>query len=87
MDNFITAIRKTNTDGLIFFFSRLSIEMFKNNEYIMNLQYPLFKNGLLQNHTVTLMGWDILSTECQCNPMSALIRKSVGMIPAHAVAG
>ena len=24
---------------------------------------------------------------CQCNPMSALIRKSVGMIPAHAVAG
>lgn len=63
MDNFITAIRKTNTDGLIFFFSRLSIEMFKNNEYIMNLQYPLFKNGLLQNHTVTLMGWDILSIE------------------------
>ena len=32
MDPFVSELRKINTDGLIFEFSKLSIEMFKNDE-------------------------------------------------------
>ena len=59
----IGALKKINTNGLIYEFSKLSIEMFHKNECLMTLRYPVIRNGRRQICNVALAGWDILSIE------------------------
>lgn len=59
----IGAIKKINTNSLIYEFSKLSIEMFHKNECLMTLRYPVIRNGRRQICNVALAGWDILSIE------------------------
>ena len=63
MDNFISALKRINTDGLIYHFSKLSIELFNSNKPYMELSFPVIRNGIHQRCTVLLTGWDILSIE------------------------
>lgn len=61
--DFITALKKSNTNGLIYAFSTLSIEMFNKVECLKTLQYPVIRFGKRQTCNVILTGWDILNIE------------------------
>ena len=63
MDDFISALKKINTDGLIYHFSKLSIELFNSNKPYMELSFPVIRYGIHQSCTVLLTGWDILNIE------------------------
>lgn len=41
MRDFISEIKKINTDGLIYKFSEISIEMFKKNQYMRKVERPV----------------------------------------------
>lgn len=59
MKDFISEIKKINTDGLIYKFSEISIDMFKNNQYIRNVEIPVICYGRKQKMIVQLSAWDI----------------------------
>lgn len=59
MDPFISELRKINTDGLIFEFSKLSIEMFKKDEAMKEIEFPIKRFGVVKSASVGLSAWDI----------------------------
>lgn len=59
MDPFVSELRKINTDGLIFEFSKLSIEMFKNDEAMRGIDFPIKHFGVVKSARVGLSAWDI----------------------------
>lgn len=59
MDTFIDELRKINTDGLIFEFSKLSSEMFKNDEALRVIELPFKQFGITKIAKVGLSAWDI----------------------------
>lgn len=59
MKNFVSEIKKINTDGLIYKFSEISIEMFKNNQFMRKVELPVIRYGKRQKLTVQLSAWDI----------------------------
>lgn len=58
MKHFITEIRKIHTDGLIYRFSELSIEMFRQNQCIRDVEIPVIRLGRRQIKIVALLAWD-----------------------------
>ena len=58
MDTFISELRKINTDGLILEFSKLSIEMFKNDVAMKKIELPIKYFGI-KSARVGLSAWDI----------------------------
>lgn len=59
MKNFVSEVKKINTDGLIYKFSEISIEMFKNNQCMRKVEIPVIHYGKRQKLTVQLSAWDI----------------------------
>ena len=59
MKNFVSEVKKINTDGLIYKFSEISIEMFKNNQFMRKVELPVIRYGKRQKLTVQLSAWDI----------------------------
>lgn len=59
MKNFVSEIKKINTDGLIYKFSEISIEMFKNNQCMRKVEIPVIRYGKRQKLIVQLSAWDI----------------------------
>ena len=59
MDPFISELRKINTDGLIFEFSKLSIEMFKNDMAMKKIEVLIKHRGVVKLARVGLSAWDI----------------------------
>ena len=59
MDDFISELRNINTDGLIFEFSKLSIEMFKNDAAVKEIKFPIKHFGIAKFARVGLSAWDI----------------------------
>ena len=59
MDPFISELRKINTDGLIFEFSKLSIEMFKNDVAMKKIEFPIKHRSVVKLARVGLSAWDI----------------------------
>lgn len=59
MKDFVSEIKKINTDGLIYKFSEISIEMFKNNQYMREVEVPVIRYGRNQKMIVKLLAWDI----------------------------
>lgn len=57
--NFVSEVKKINTDGLIYKFSEISIEMFKNNQCMRKVEIPVIRYGKCQKLTVQLSAWDI----------------------------
>lgn len=63
MTDFISEIRKINTDGLIYHFSKKSIEMFLKHEFIDDVEYPVIQYGRRKKCVVQLSAWDIHNIE------------------------
>lgn len=63
MPDFISEIKKINTDGLIYEFSKLSIDMFKNDQYLKVLEVPVLQFGIPKIAKVSLSAWDIPNIE------------------------
>lgn len=61
--DFISEIKKINTDGLILRFAERSIEMFKGQESITSVEVPVVRYGRSQKLCVALSAWDILSID------------------------
>ena len=59
MNDFISEIKKMETDRLIYRLSRISIDMFKNNKCEREVQIPVLRYGKRQNLIVNLCAWDI----------------------------
>lgn len=59
MKDFISEIKKINTDGLIYKFSEISIEMFKKVQCWRNVGVPVVRCGKRQKMLVQLSAWDI----------------------------
>lgn len=59
MKDFVSEIKKINTDGLIYKFSEISIEMFKDNQYMRKVEIPVISYGRNQKLIVQLSAWDI----------------------------
>ena len=59
MKNFISEIKKVETDRLIYSLSRISIDMFKNNKCEIEVPIPVLRYGKRQNLIVNLFAWDI----------------------------
>lgn len=59
MDPFISELRKINTEGLIFEFSKLSIKMFKNDKAMKEIEFPIKHFGVIKPARVGLSAWDI----------------------------
>ena len=54
MKNFISEIKKINTDGLIYEFSKISIDMFRNLEWIKDIELPpVLRYGRMQRPIVS----------------------------------
>lgn len=58
MKHFISEIKKIHTDGLIYRFSELSIEMFRKNQCMREVAIPVIHLGRKQTKTVMLVAWD-----------------------------
>ena len=59
MKNFISEIKKINTDGLIYEFSTISIDMFNKLEYTKDVELPpILRYGKIQIPIVKLFAWD-----------------------------
>ena len=58
MKHFISEIKKIHTDGLIYRFSELSIEMFGKNQCMREVAIPVIHLGRKQTKTVMLVAWD-----------------------------
>lgn len=63
MKDFISAIKRINTDGLIYAFSDKSIKMFNQNKCMMDVEIPVIRLGRHQTLVVTLTAWDINNIE------------------------
>ena len=61
MSDFISEIRKINTDSLIYKFSEISIEMFKKNQFWREVEGPILHYGKRRKMIVQLSAWDILN--------------------------
>lgn len=59
LKNFVSEVKKINTEGLIYKFSEISIEMFKNNQCMRKVEIPVIRYGKRQKLTVQLSAWDI----------------------------
>lgn len=59
MKDFISEIRKINTDGLIYKYSEISIDMFKNNQCVRKVEIPVLRYGRRKKLIVQLSAWDI----------------------------
>lgn len=59
MDSFISELQKINTDALIFEFSKLSIEMFKNDTSMKKIEFTIKHCGIAKPARVDLCAWDI----------------------------
>lgn len=59
MKDFISEIRKINTDGIIYKFSEISIDMFKNNQCVRKVEIPVLRYGRRKKLIVQLSAWDI----------------------------
>lgn len=59
MKDFVSEIKKINTDGLIYKLSEISIEMFKDNQYMKKVEIPVIRYGITQKLIVQLSAWDI----------------------------
>ena len=59
MKDFVSEIKKINTDGLIYKFSEIYIEMFKNNQCMRKVEIPVIRYGKRQKLIVQLSAWDI----------------------------
>lgn len=59
MRDFLAEIKRINTDGVIFEFSKASIEMFRNNQYQKPVEIALNKYGIKKRANVLLSAWDI----------------------------
>lgn len=59
MKNFVSEVKKINTDRLIYKFSEISIEMFKNNQCMRKVEIPVIHYGKRQKLIVQLSAWDI----------------------------
>ena len=59
MKDFISEIRKINTDGLIYKYSEISIDMFKNNQCVRKVEIPVLRYGRRKKLIVQLLAWDI----------------------------
>lgn len=59
MKNFVSEVKKINTDRLIYKFSEISIEMFKNNQCMRKVEIPVIRYGKRQKLIVQLSAWDI----------------------------
>ena len=59
MADFISEIKRINTDGLIYWFSQQSIEMFKTQESLKQIEIPVIRYGRPQRLCVQLSAWDI----------------------------
>lgn len=57
-NNFISEIRKIHTDGLIYRFAELSIEMFNKNQCMREVEIPVIRFGKRQKKIVELVAWD-----------------------------
>lgn len=59
MKNFISEIKKINTDGLIYEFSKISIDMFAKLECARDVELPpILRYGKMQRPIVQLLAWD-----------------------------
>ncbi len=61
--DFISEIKKINTDGVIFRFAERSIEMFKAQKSITEVEIPVVRYGRSQRLCVALSAWDIPSID------------------------
>lgn len=59
MRDFISEIKRINTDGVIFEFSKASVEMFRDDQYQKPFEIVLNKYGIKKNANVLLSAWDI----------------------------
>ena len=59
MKDFVSEIRRINTDGLIYKFSEISIEMFKSNQSRRIVEIPIIRYGREQKVIIQLAAWDI----------------------------
>lgn len=59
MKNFVSEVKKINTDRLIYKFSEISIEMFKNNQCMRKVEIPVIHYGKRQKLIIQLSAWDI----------------------------
>ena len=59
MKNFISEIKKINTAGLIYEFSKISIDMFAKLECARDVELPpILRYGKMQRPIVQLLAWD-----------------------------
>ena len=56
MADFISEIKRINTDGLMYWFSQQSIEMFKTQESLKQIEIPVIRYGRPQRLCVQCMG-------------------------------
>lgn len=63
MADFISEIKKINTDSLIYKFAQQSIEMFKKGEDMKRVEIPVIRYGRQQKLCVQLTAWDILNID------------------------
>jgi len=61
--DFISEIKKINTDEVILRFAERSIEMFKAQKSIVGVEIPVVRYGCSQRFCVALSAWDILSID------------------------
>lgn len=61
MKDFITEIGKIPTNTLLYTFSQMSIEMFKQQECQKKIPIAIMNQGCIKKGAVLLMGWDIHS--------------------------
>ena len=61
--DFISEIKKINTDGLILRFAERSIEMFKKQDSITKVEIPVVRYGRSQRLCTALSAWDIMNID------------------------
>ena len=59
MRDFIAEIKRINTDGVIFEFSKASIEMFQSQQYQKSFDVITTRFGIQKNISIPLSAWDI----------------------------
>lgn len=59
MPDFISEIKKTSTDKLIYWFSQTSTEMFKLQNSLKEIEIPVIRYGKRKRLCVSLSAWDI----------------------------
>lgn len=60
MRDFISEIKRINTDGIIFEFAKVSVDMFRDDEYRKPIDVMVTNYGITRKRQVCLSAWDIL---------------------------